>query len=46
MKENKGGRCKHIQIVKERTRSLMIDSDDLPMIFVDLLEVGSGKLEV
>ena len=24
----------------------MIDSDDIPMIFVDLLEVGSGKLEV
>ena len=43
-----GGRCKHIQIVKERTRPLMIDSDDLPMIFVDLLEAesGSGKLKV
>ena len=40
-----GGQCKHIQIGKERTRHLMIECDDLPMIFVDLLETESGKLE-
>ena len=27
-----GGRCKHIQIEKEKTRHLMIDSDGIPMI--------------
>ena len=40
-----GGRCKQIKVEQERVRSFMIDSDDLPMIFVDLLETESGKLE-
>jgi len=43
-----GGRCKQIKVEQERVRSLMIEYDDLPMIFVDLLETesGSGKLKV
>ena len=46
MKESKGGRYKQIQDEQEKIRSFMNDSDDIPMILVDLLEVGSGKLEV
>jgi len=46
MKENKGGQCEKIHVEQERVRSFMIDSDDIPMIFVDLLEAGSGKLKV
>ena len=32
MKENKGGRCKYIQVEKERTGLLTLDSDGIPMI--------------
>ena len=32
MKDNKGGRCKYIQVKKERTELLTIDSDDIPVI--------------
>ena len=46
MKENKGGRYKQIQDEQEKIRSFMNESDDIPMIFVDLLEEGSGKLEI
>ena len=43
MKDNKGGRYKQIQDEQKKIRSLMNESDDTPMIFVDLLEAGSGK---
>ena len=32
MKDNKGGRCIYIQVKKERTGLLTIDSDDIPVI--------------
>ena len=46
MKENKGGRYKQIQDEQEKIRSFMNESDDLPMILVDLLEAGNEKLKV
>jgi len=46
MKENKGGRYKQIQDEQEKIRSFMNESDDLPMILVDLLEAGSERLKV
>ena len=33
IKEYNGDRCKYIQLEKERVRSFMIDSDNIPMIF-------------
>ena len=39
-----GGRCKYIQTEKEKTRSFMNDSDDIPMIICWF--AGSGKLKV
>ena len=46
MNENKGGRYKQIQDEQEKIRYFMNESNDISMIFVDLLEAGSGKLEV
>ena len=56
MKENKGGRCKYIQVEKERTGLLTIDSDDIPVIICCLTcdyllicwkwEARSPKIEV
>ena len=43
MKDNEGDRCKKIQVEQERVLSFMTDSDDIPMISVDLLEAEISK---
>ena len=56
MKENKGGRCKYVQVEKERTGLLTIYSDGIPVIICCLTcdyllicwkwEARSPKIEV